>query len=244
MLSSRFYEYGKFLKSLWITTIRLVWGMWQLTRFPQPAVTVFGGARIQRDSPFAALARELTHKLANHGFSIITGGGPGIMEAANEGALEALNACDVHDKDCRKRLVSAGISLVRLNNEKANKYVQANIVMAHFFARKWLLVRYSVGFVVFPGGFGTLDELFEVVTLVQCNRMAKVPIILINRSFWQPIMNWIEEQAIPRGLMAPEDQLIISVVDTADEAFVILHQYCKHRDKSIDYGHDQGDMPN
>lgn len=239
MLYNRLYEYGKFLKSLWATTTRLIIGMWQLTRFPQPAITVFGGARIQRGSVFAKMARELTHKLATHGFSIITGGGPGIMEAANEGALDSLRACDKEKNDCSNRLVSAGIGLIRLNNESSNKYVQTNIVMAHFFARKWLLVRYSVGFVVFPGGFGTLDELFEVVTLVQCNRMEKVPIILMSKEFWKPLEMWIDEQAIAHGLLSLEDKLIISIVDTPDEAFAILHQHCKGRDESISYGHDK-----
>jgi len=235
MFWDRLYEYGKFLHSLGVTTARLLQGMWRLTRFPQPAITVFGGARIHQESAAAQTARSLTKMLAQHGFSIITGGGPGIMEAANEGALDAVKECD--DKgNCKvQRLVSAGISLVRLNQEKANPYVQENIIMAHFFARKWLLVRYSVGFIVFPGGFGTLDELFEIVTLVQCNRMAKVPIVLMGRNFWQPLMTWVDERAIPNHLIAPEDRNIISLVDTPDEAFEIIHKYCRHRDESITY---------
>ncbi len=235
MLRARLAEYFKFLRSLFVTTWRLLFGMWRLTRFPQPAITIFGSARTQADSPFSKTARELAKMLAGHGFSIITGGGPGIMEAANEGAIDCLRECRLDDEQCRYRLVSAGIGLVRLNKEKSNEYVQENIVMAHFFARKWLLVRYSVGFVVFPGGFGTLDELFEIVTLVQCNRMAKVPIILMNKDFWHPLEQWIESHIFPNGLIGAEDRKIISIVDTAEEAFNILRLYCSHKEESITY---------
>ncbi len=235
MLSARLAEYLKFLRSLLVTTWRLIWGMWRLTRFPQPAITIFGGARIKQDSPFANIARELAKMLAGHGFSIITGGGPGIMQAANEGAIDCLRECRLDDEKCRYRMVSAGVGLVRLNKETANPYVQENILMAHFFARKWLLVRYSVGFVVFPGGFGTFDELFEIVTLVQCNRMEKVPIVLVSRAFWAPLEVWIDSQIMPHGLISEEDKNIISIVDTPEEAFHILQLHCSHKEESNTY---------
>jgi uncharacterized protein (TIGR00730 family) len=235
MLKARLSEYGKFLKSLAVTTWRLLWGMWRLTRFPQPAITIFGGARIQQDTLFAGIARTLAKMLAAHGFSIITGGGPGIMQAANEGAIDCLRECSVDDKNCRYRMVSVGVGLIRLNKETANPYVQENIVMAHFFARKWLLVRYSVGFVIFPGGFGTFDELFEIVTLVQCNRMEKVPIVLINKAFWAPLERWIEEQILPHGLISQEDRHIMAIVDTAEEAFEIIQYHCSHKNESNTY---------
>jgi uncharacterized protein (TIGR00730 family) len=240
MLLRRLQEYFKFLKSLFRTVWRLLWGMWKLTRLPQPAITVFGGARIANDSPHAQLAIQLTKKLVAHGFSIITGGGPGIMEAANQGAVEYLKSCDIHDPSCEPhKLVSAGIGLLHLNKEKVNPYVQDNIVMAHFFARKWLLVRYSVGFVVFPGGFGTVDELFEVLTLVQCNRMAKVPVILIDSIFWAPIFDWIDTRALASNLIGPEDKSLISVADTADEAFEIIRKYCSGANQSVTYSAEE-----
>ena len=240
MAFRRLYEYGKFLKSLARTTWRLVWGMWRLTRLPQPAITVFGGVHIALDSKHGMMARDLTGMLAAHGFSIITGGGPGIMEAANAGAIDYLKSCNLNDKDCAKRMVSVGIGLLHLNKETANPYVQDNIVLAHFFARKWLLVRYSVGFVVFPGGFGTMDELMEIVVLVQCNRMSKVPIILMDSAFWQPLMTWVNERAIPAGLIQPEDREIVTLVDSAEEAFKILCHFCSHQRESITYnGEDQ-----
>lgn len=235
MLKGRLFEYLKFLYSLAETSWRLIIGMWRLTRFPQPAITIFGSARLQLDSPFAQTARELAKMLSSRGFSIITGGGPGIMEAANLGAIDCLRECKLDDTQCQHRLVSVGIGLVRLNKEHANPYVQENIVMSHFFARKWLLVRYSVGFVVFPGGFGTMDELFEIVTLVQCNRMEKVPIILMNKDYWTPLAQWIDSHMLSEGLIDIEDKKIITVVDTAEEAFQILNFYCCHKEESNTY---------
>jgi uncharacterized protein (TIGR00730 family) len=235
----RLKEYGKFLKSLFKTNVRLLWGMWKLTKLPQPAITVFGGARVRLDSEIGMKAKELATKLVGDGFSIITGGGPGIMEAANFGAIEYLRECDLSSPLCSKRkLVSAGIGLIRLNNEQANPYVQENIVMEHFFARKWLLVRYSVGFIVFPGGFGTLDELFETVTLVQTNRMARTPIILVDRDYWKPLMEWVTTRALPEGLLSAEDTHLIQVVDTVDEALEIIRKECHGCTESI--LHDSG----
>jgi uncharacterized protein (TIGR00730 family) len=236
----RLHEYIKFLRSLFKINIRLLWGMWKLTKLPQPAITVFGGSRIPHDSIHAKMALELGKKLAGEGFSIITGGGPGIMSAANQGAIEYLKECHLSDKGCKNEFVSAGIGLLRLNLEQTNPYVQRNIVMTHFFSRKWLLVRYSVGFVVFPGGFGTLDELFEIVTLVQCNRMAKLPIVLIDASYWQPLIDWIDHRALPYQLISPEEKNIITLVNTVEEAHKIITERCKGVEQSVIYnGNDR-----
>lgn len=226
MILRRFKEYGRFLRSLFKTNIRLLWGMWKLTKLPQPAITVFGGSRVDLDSPIGIKAKQLALKLVSAGFSIITGGGPGIMEAANYGAIEYLRECDLNSPLCGNRLVSAGIGLIRLNMEKTNPYVQENIVMEHFFSRKWLLVRYSVGFVIFPGGFGTLDELFEIVTLVQTHRMKQMPIILIDREYWQPIMEWIHQRALRENLITKDDLKIIMVMDSIDEACEMIIKQC------------------
>jgi len=233
MFYCRIKEYFRFLHSLWKTNIRLLWGMWRLTALPQPAITVFGGSRIAIDSDIAKKAEQLTKLLANSGFSIITGGGPGIMEAANHGALESLQECKKNGIKCVNNVVSAGIGLLRLNKDKFNPYVQKYILMEHFFARKWLLVRYSVGFVIFPGGFGTMDELFEIVTLVQCNRMAKVPIILMDRLYWSPLMDWIETRALKSGLISAGDTSIIRVTDSVQEAADIIKSECIGCEQSI-----------
>lgn len=232
----RLQEYFKFLKSLFRTNIKLLWGMWRLTKLPHPAITVFGGSRIPLDSLHAKQASELARILASHGFSIITGGGPGIMEAANLGAIEFLRSCKITNGEQHCPVfVSAGISLIRLNKELANPYVQENIVLDHFFARKWLLVRYSVGFVIFPGGFGTLDELFEIVTLVQCNRMTKVPIILINKEYWAPLIDWIYSRALRNNLITPGDENIISVTDDIQDAAERIRRYCIECNQSVSY---------
>lgn len=207
--------------------------MWKLTSLPQPAITIFGGARVQLDSELAKKAEQLALLLARDGFSIITGGGPGIMEAANMGAFNAIKDCVIDGAHCPVREVSAGIGLVRLNRERVNPFVQKNIIMEHFFARKWLLVRYSVGFIVFPGGFGTLDELFETLTLIQCNRMARVPVVLFDTSFWNPISVWIEQQALARGLLSEEDAALVTITDSITEAFSIIKQGAAGQQKSV-----------
>lgn len=227
MILRRLWEYFRFLKSLGKTMVRLIWGMWKLSALPHPAITIFGGSRVAVDSEVAQKASLLTKLLAGNGFSIITGGGPGIMEAANLGAIEYLRECEQNGTKCINRVTSAGIGLLRLNQDRVNPYVQKYIVMEHFFSRKWLLVRYAVGFVVFPGGFGTLDELFEVVTLIQCNRMSKVPIILMDRLYWSPLMDWIETRALKEGLISQEDTKIIRVTDSVQEAAEIMIRECK-----------------
>lgn len=203
--------------------------MWRLTKLPQPTITVFGGSRIDANSIYAQKARQIAKMLVADGFSIITGGGPGIMEAANEGALDFVKECDISDRTHCKPIVSAGIGLLRLNKEEANPYVQENIVMDHFFTRKWLLVRYSIGFVIFPGGFGTLDELFEIVTLMQTDHMQQAPIVLVDSAYWQHIIQWIEEKALAENLIAPKDRNIIQVVDTVEEAFKIIKTFCREQ---------------
>jgi hypothetical protein len=225
----RLKYFFKFLGSLLSTNFRLIYGMWRLTKLPQPAITVFGGSRIGPESELANQAVRLSKLLVEQGFSIITGGGPGIMAAANQGAMEYLKECRIDgQKEC-KPLVSVGIGLLRLNLEKSNPYLQENIKMEHFFSRKWLLVRYAVGFVIFPGGFGTLDELFEIMTLIQTNRMPKKPIILINKHYWEPIIEWIHNRALPSGLIDSEDEKLIHILDDVQEAADIISQQCKDR---------------
>ncbi len=233
MIFRRLREYCIFLRSLFHTTTRLLWGMWKLTKVPHPAITVFGGARTPLEGKHAAMARELTKILAADGFSIITGGGPGIMEAANQGAMDYLKEARIKETVHKKKAISAGVGLIHLNKERVNPYVQESVIMDHFFARKWLLVRYSVGFVLFPGGFGTMDELFEVVTLVQCNRMSSVPIILVDKQYWGPIIEWIEQRALPAGLISKEDTTIITAVDTVQEAVDVLRHWCTEVECSV-----------
>ncbi len=209
---------------------RLLYGMWKLTKLPQPAVTFFGGTKITPDSMEGMKATALATQLAQNGFSIITGGGPGIMEAANRGAFEHQNACKLAN-NCRNTINSFGIGLTRLNNETINPHVQDYILMEYFFERKWLLVRYSVAFVVFPGGFGTLDEMTEVLTLIQCNRMQSTPVILIGTNFWNPLKTWMEQQMVYKNLLAPEHLNIFSITDDLAEALALIQKTCQKQDK-------------
>ena len=126
----------------------------------------------------------------------------------------------------KKTIVSAGISLVRLNRDRINPYVQDSILLEHFFARKWLLVRYAVGFVFFPGGFGTMDELFEVVTLIQTHRMKRVPLILIGTYYWGPLMHWIHDRALRHNLIEKKDAHLFVVLDSIEEAVEIIYRNC------------------
>ena len=205
---------------------RLLFGMWKMTRLPQPAVTFFGGSRITPDSPEGIKATMLAQELAQCGFSIITGGGPGIMEAANRGAL---TNCSV-EKNCDTNFSSFAIGLTRLNNEKINPHVQDHIMMEYFFERKWLLVRYAVAFVVFPGGFGTIDELSEILTLIQCDRMPNTPVILIGTEYWNPMKKWMTECMLKNDLLLKEDLDIFVITDDLQEACKLIETKCQNHD--------------
>lgn len=224
----RLYDFAKFLKSLSGTNFRLLHGMWHLTKLPLPAITMFGSARLPFKSKHSERACALAKMLALDGFSIITGGGPGIMEAANRGAYEAAQELGIKDKKKYLKKTSAGIGLTRLNLEKFNPYLHESIIMEHFFARKWLLVRNSMGFIVFPGGFGTLDELFEVVTLIQCDRMKKVPIVLMGKTHWDPIYKWASTMLVKEGFVSKKDlSIIATITDDVDEAYKIIKRNCQ-----------------
>lgn len=220
----RIHTYINFLHSLTITNFRLLSGMWKLTKIPQPAITFFGGARVPMDCIHTKRAAKLAELLTLEDFSIITGGGPGIMAAANKGAFEVSKKMGVKKW---KHPVSLGISLTGFSNETFNKFVHERILMKHFFARKWLLVRYSVGFVVFPGGFGTLDELFEVLTLEQTSKMKKLPVILMDKHYWEPIMDWIKSRALTNKLISQKDLDLLHITSSVDEALEIIKKYCQ-----------------
>ena len=221
MLAKRLKKYGHFLKSLWKINTKLLSGMWKLTKVPAPAVTVFGGARLSQDDKYAKLICALTKKLSENGYSIITGGGPGIMEAANLGAYEN-HKSHMHKK---KKLYSVGIGVARVG--KANEYIQENIVMPYFFIRKWLLTRSSCAFIVGPGGFGTLDELSEIVTLIQTHKMPKTPIILIGKKYWWPLLDWVYESGVKNNLIPEKDAKLLNVTDDIDLAYNLIKKSCK-----------------
>jgi uncharacterized protein (TIGR00730 family) len=164
------------------------------------AVTIFGSARLRQDNPYYSKATELAAKLAEHGYAVITGGGPGVMEAANKGAFEAGGR-------------SIGMNIDLPFEQRSNGYLTDDIRFRYFFVRKVMLVKYSTAFVVFPGGFGTLDELFEAITLVQTKKIKPFPIYLIGMEFWQGLVEWLEKTLLPLGTIDDADLHLFKVVD-------------------------------
>ena len=174
-----------------------------------PAIAVFGSARTKPDDPLYGTAEELAGKLARAGFGVITGGGPGTMEAANKGA-------------CRAGGVSVGLSIELPFDEKINEWVDVGINFRYFFARKTMFVKYSQGFVVLPGGFGTFDELFEAITLVQTGKITRFPIVLLGVDYWSGLLGWLQESVLADGNISPTDLDIVQLTDSVDEAVRIM----------------------
>jgi uncharacterized protein (TIGR00730 family) len=168
------------------------------------AVSIFGSARTPRDDPEYALARRTARELGEAGFAIITGGGPGIMEAANRGAAEA----DAH---------SIGLNIELPFEQGMNEFVGLGLEFHYFFARKVMFVRYASGFVGFPGGFGTVDELFECLTLIQTCKVRNFPVLLMGSDYWSGLIDWIIGRMLAEGKISPEDLGLISVTDDPAE---------------------------
>jgi uncharacterized protein (TIGR00730 family) len=173
--------------------------------FLGPCVTVFGSARFGETGPYYALAREVGARLARAGFTVMTGGGPGLMEAANRGAKEA-----------RGRSVGCNIELPW--EQQPNPYLDRWITFRHFFVRKLMLVKYSYAFIALPGGFGTLDELFAVATLIQTAKIKQFPLVLVGREYWQPLMDFLRGRLLARGMIDPADYAHFLVTDSPEEA--------------------------
>jgi uncharacterized protein (TIGR00730 family) len=168
------------------------------------AVTVFGSARVKQDSPYYAAAREVGRGLAERGFAVITGGGPGVMEAANRGANEAGG-------------LSIGCNIELAHEQSPNPYSNLSIDFRYFFVRKKMFVKYSEAFVVFPGGFGTLDELFEALTLIQTAKVKRFPVVLYGSEYWGGLLQWVEGTLATEGMVSDVDLALVQVVDTIDE---------------------------
>jgi uncharacterized protein (TIGR00730 family) len=192
------------------------WWGFHFMRNTRRAITIFGSARLPQESPHCQGAREVAKRFGKRGFTIVTGGGPAIMQAANQGAFEAAAK-------------SIGINIHIPHEQGTNPYVTSAIKIRYFFVRKVLLCRYSEAFVVYPGGFGTLDELFEVVTLIQTGRMIDRPVILVGREFWGGMIDWMRDQMMPMKMISESELARIKVVDSSDEVEAYLssrlHQF-------------------
>jgi len=180
-----------------------------------PCVSIFGSARTKNDHPFYVLAEEIAYKLTEKGYGIITGGGPGIMEAANKGAKTGGGK-------------SVGLVINLPFEQGGNQFIDKdkNISFDFFFARKVMFEKYSQGYIVMPGGFGTMDELFASLTLIQTHKIGRFPIVLVGKAFWGGLVDWIEQtMKLSFKTISPDDTNLFSVVDTADEAVTVIDNF-------------------
>jgi uncharacterized protein (TIGR00730 family) len=183
------------------------------------AVSIFGSARTPRDHPRYAAARHLARTLGEQGFAIITGGGPGIMEAANRGARDA-------------GVPSVGLGIDLPHEQGINKWVDVALPFHYFFARKVMFVRYASGFVVFPGGFGTLDETFEAATLRQTEKIRYFPIVLMDSAYWGGLIRWLRDPVLAEGNISPRDVTALRVCDSASEVLELLEDVDHRRPRA------------
>lgn len=194
----------------------------KLSRIPD-AVSIFGSARTTEDHPQYQNARQLGKRIAEQGFTVVTGGGPGIMEAANRGAYEQGG-------------LSVGLNIELPFEQAPNPYITMGLGYHYFFVRKVMLVKYSVAFVIFPGGFGTLDELFESLTLIQTQRIKPFPVILFGSDYWKGLIDWIHQRMLKEAYIAEKDLDLFHCTDSIDEAMRIINsskQISSHRTRAV-----------
>ena len=170
----------------------------------EPAVTIYGASRLKPDDELYAQTEDIAYKLGKAGFSVITGGGPGVMEAANKGARKA-------------KVTSVGLNIELPEEQQPNTYATKSITFNHFFARKVMLVKYASAFIIMPGGLGTLDELTEVLTLIQTHKIKPFPVILFDSDYWQGFLDWLRQSTLARNFIAKEDLNLLRICDDPDE---------------------------
>ncbi len=175
----------------------------------RPAVSVFGSARVLEGSSVYEAAREVGRAFATAGFAVVTGGGPGVMEAANRGAREGGG-------------LSVGFNIRLPHEQRGNPYCDVSLTFKHFYARKTMFVKAAEGFVVFPGGFGTMDELFEALTLIQTRKIEHFPLVLFDSDYWEEMLEWARTELLSRGMISPDDLELMSVTDDPDDAVELV----------------------
>jgi uncharacterized protein (TIGR00730 family) len=186
----------------------------------QPAVTIFGSARIREGNPVYEDAREAGRRFAELGWAVVTGGGPGVMEAANRGAKE-------------RGGLSVGFNIELPHEQAPNPYADISLTFRHFYARKTMFVKVAEGFLVFPGGFGTADELFEALTLIQTGKVVHFPVVLYGRDYWGELIGWIKGELLADGMISPEDLDLLFVTDDLDEAIACVRDGHERRSSKI-----------
>ncbi len=182
----------------------------------RPAVSIFGSARIQPDSAYYMLTEAIARKLSDAGFAVISGGGPGVMEAANKGAYFGKSP-------------SVGLNIQLPHEQRANPYQDISQTFRHFFARKVMFVKFASAYVVMPGGLGTLDELMEALTLVQTGKTRPIPIILVKSSFWNGLVEWLRDRLVGEAMIAPEDMDLIQVIDEPAQVVEAIFRHYETR---------------
>ncbi|RYU78564.1 TIGR00730 family Rossman fold protein [Hymenobacter persicinus] len=198
------------LRFLWAVVREFLRGF-RVLHFVGPCVSVFGSARVAESSPFYTLAREMGAGLSRQGFTVLTGGGPGIMEAANRGARDVGGS-------------SVGCNIVLPQEQQANAYLDKMLLCRYFFVRKVLLIKYSYAFVIMPGGIGTLDELFEALTLIQNRKILDFPVVVIGRQYWQPLLTLLTQMQ-QQGMVAAVDLELLTYTDSVAEALAHIEQH-------------------
>ena len=176
-----------------------------VAKLPKPAVTIFGSARVHEGHPAYEEARDVGRRFGEARFTVVTGGGPGVMEAASRGAMEGGGT-------------SVGFNIVLPHEQSSNPYLDVSLVFDHFYVRKTMFVKAAEGFVIFPGGFGTLDELFEALTLIQTGKILDFPVVLFDSEYWQGLLDWIRKPLLTDGMISPEDWDNLHVTDDPEEA--------------------------
>jgi uncharacterized protein (TIGR00730 family) len=182
----------------------------------RPAVSIFGSARTPPDTPFFKLTEDIARQLSDAGFSVISGGGPGIMEAANKGAFFGKSP-------------SIGLNIQLPREQSANEYQDISQSFRHFFARKYMFVRFANAYVVMPGGFGTLDELLEALTLIQTGKSRKIPIILVHEPFWRGLIDWFRTTLVAEKVISPEDLDLIQIIDKPEDVVEAIFRHYETR---------------
>jgi uncharacterized protein (TIGR00730 family) len=184
-------------------------GFEAIEKIDRPAVTAFGSARIRAGHPHYEAARAVGRRFGERGWAVITGGGPGLMEAANRGAKEGGG-------------LSVGFNIELPHEQDTNPYLDIAYTFEHFYARKVCFVKPAEGFVIFPGGFGTLDELYEALTLIQTGKVLHFPVVLFDSRFWQPMLDWIAQRPLAEGMVSPEDVELVTLTDDPAEAVATI----------------------
>ncbi len=201
---------------------QLVYAQWRLWRLRRPVITVFGGSQLKRDDPFYQQTRQLACLIASHNISIVTGGGSGVMEAALCGALE-----------CEDKFHVLGIGVTGVDITFLSNCHLATVFVSNFGLRKLLLVSYSIGFVFCPGGYGTLDELFNVLNLIKTNKIPPYPVVLMGVNYWKGLLEWLIKSPIERGLILEQKNDLITLVDTPEEVCQKVLPHRRHLKDSL-----------